>query len=269
MEINNCCFSLRGYNKACWIIEKNCNLNCEFCFHNQFGTIEQIDEKRFDEYPKIISALKKRNIRHVILSGGEPLLSSELFNIINILEINGFTVSISTNAILATPQFCNRLKNTSVEKLTVNLAAICDKEGKIVKNQHSINIIDGIRNLTSYGFSITLNNILHTSTTRESILQNIECACRWGAKTISFTIPVCKCSFYSRSENSSYFIDNRFAQQLLIYVQEIEHEIAPQINIEFNYPNCTSDKCPANHQIFGVSIDGNVSTCLVKQYQKT
>lgn len=267
MEINNCCFSLRGYNKACWIIEKSCNLNCEFCFHNQFGKREQVYEKRGNEYSKIISSLKKRNIKHMILSGGEPLLSCDLFNIISLLEAHGFTISISTNATLATPQFCSRLKKTSVEKLTVNLAAICDNEGKIIEDEHSIDIINGIRNLTSNGFCVTLNNILYTSTTKESLLQNIEHGCQWGAKAISFTVPVCKCSCETYSAN--YFISDQLVQQLLLYVKEIEREIAPKINIEFNYPNCNSDRCPANDEIYGIGTDGILSTCLVKQYQLT
>ena len=265
MKINNCCFSLRGYNKVCWIVENRCNLNCAFCFHNQFkGDIDAF-AKRDNEFIKIISNLKKRNIKHVILSGGEPLLSCDLFNIINLLDSHGFTISISTNATLATPEFCSRLKQTSVKRLTVNLAAVCDNDGRIVKNNNSALTIDGIHNLISSGFIVTLNNILHTSTTKESILQNIEYGVQWGAKVISFTVPVCKYS--CESCTADYFISTDIVQKLQTYIEEIERETEPKISIEFNYPNCNSDSCPANREIFGVGMDGIVSTCLVKQYQ--
>lgn len=266
MKINNCCFSLRGYKKACWIIEEQCNLNCQFCFHNQFGSKKQkIDGKKSD-YLKIISSLRKNNIRNVILSGGEPLLSPALFDIVALLEENGFTISISTNAVMATPEFCSRLKKTTVKKLTVNLASICDNNGKINNNNSSNLVIGGIKNLTSSGFSVTLNNILHKSTTKDILLENIEHAVQWGAKIISFTVPVCKssCECYA----TDYFIDDQTVQKIRIFLEEIEQEIAPLIDITLNCPNCESSICPAKKEIFGIGLDGVLSTCLVKQYQK-
>lgn len=265
MEKNNCCFSLRGYNKACWIIENECNLKCPFCFHNQFGKEARICTHKQDEYLKIITNLKQKNIKHVILSGGEPLLSADLFQIITLLEQHNFTISICTNAILATPQFCSRLKHTSVKKLTVNLAALCDNNGRIINDSNSSNVITGIRNLTTADFYVALNNILHTSTTKENILQNIEYASQWGAKVISFTVPVCQYCY--ESYIADYYISDQIVQKLESYIEEIEHDIDPKIRVEFKYPNCNSDSCPANNEIFGIGTDDILSTCLIKQYQ--
>lgn len=265
MEKNNCCFSLRGYNKVCWMIESHCNLNCPFCYHNQFKPKNRNLNTKNNEYLKLISAIQKANIKHVILSGGEPLLSCDLFNIISLLEEHGFTISICTNATLATPEFCNRLKHTSVKKLTVNLATICDDSGRIVKNNNSVHAINGICNLTASGFIITLNNILRTSTTKESIIQNIEHGSEWGAKTISFTVPVCKYS--CETYESDYYLNDQIVNKLQTYLEEIEREIEPKINIEFQYPDCNFDGCPANKEIWGISSEGILSTCLVKQYQ--
>lgn len=266
MELNRCCFSLRGYNKVCWIIEERCNLNCEFCFHSQFeNTMKKIDERKFD-YEKIISSFRKNNIKHVILSGGEPLLSPELFSIISLLENNGFSISISTNAIMATPQFCSQLKNTTVQKLTVNMASICDNNGRITKVNKYSSVINGIQNLVSAGFSITLNNILRNTTTKDILVQNIECGKTLGAQEISFTVPVCKSSYECYSE--FFYLDKYKINQLKAFLIEIEQNFDPHIKITFNCPECDSCSCPANNEIFGVNTDRILSTCLVKQYQE-
>lgn len=265
MKRNSCCFSAREYNKACWLIEKRCNLNCEFCFHSQFGTNENLNEGKHCDYSQMVLDMKKHKIKHVILSGGEPLLSCDLFGIINLLESNGFIVSISTNAILATSEFCKRLKNTGVKKITVNLAAICNKSGRIIDDEISSNVINGIQNLASAGFSVTLNSILSSSTTKEILMHNIEHCSQWGANTISFTVPVCKCSFDPTLVD--YHISNEDVLQLMTFLEEIESEYAPSVNIEFNWPNCTMDDCPAGKTIFGIGAEGIVSSCLVKQYQ--
>ena len=265
MKINNCCFSRRGYNKACWLIENECNLNCQFCFHNQFRTDKQLHDIRNADYSKTIASLKEKKIEQIIISGGEPLLSSKLFEIIDLLEKSGFTISICTNAILATPSFCERLKQTAVRKLTVNMASICNANGKIVDGPNFTRVTNGIRNLTSFGFSVTLNNILHTSTSSENILQNIEYGCRLGVAGFSFTVPVCKSS--CEEYESDYYISEPVVQQLIVMVKEIEHKMSPKLNIEFNYPDCNADSCPANSEIFGITSDGVVSTCLIKQYQ--
>ena len=265
MEINNCCFSLRGYNKACWMIEQQCNLDCKFCFHNQFETKKYCGNNRVLDYMVVLSQLREKNIRPVILSGGEPLLSPDLFSIIFLLQKNGFSISISTNAVRATPIFCRKLKQTTVKKLTVNIAAICDNNGEIIQNYNSNSIINGIQNLTSSGFSVTLNNILHKFTTKDILAQNIEYATRWGAKVISFTVPVCK-SFSGCYEND-YFIDNKTVEKLRFFLEEIEQQMKPLIGITLNCPKCFSNNCPANAEIFGVGWNKNLSTCLVKQYQ--
>ena len=265
MEINNCCFSLRDYNKACWIIEQQCNLNCEFCFHNQFETKKICENNGFSDYMVILSQLREKNIRHVILSGGEPLLSPDLFNIISLLQENGFSIGISTNAVNATPAFCRKLKQTTVNKITVNLAPICDNNGKITQNNNSTIIINGIQNLTSSGFFVTLNNILHKSTTKDILIQNIEYAIQWGAKAISFTVPVCKS--FSECYTNDYFIEDQTVEKLRIFLEEIEKQMKPSICITLNCPKCFSNNCPANTEIFGVGWDKKLSTCLVKQYQ--
>ncbi len=266
VEINNCCFSQHEYNKACWLIESRCNFNCEFCFHNQFESDRQLLAKKECDYSEIISCLHKNKIEHVILSGGEPLLSPNLFYIIYLLEENGFTVSISTNAALATPDFCNRLKNTAVRKLTVNLASICDKDGRISKGPLYNYTTRGIQNIISSGFVVTLNNILHISTTKETLIQNINYSERLGAQNISFTVPVCETS--CEGNKSSYYMDISTICKIKNLLEEIEYELSPTIKIIFNHPDCDSKFCPANKKVFGIGLSGIFSTCLVKQYQE-
>ena len=262
MKYNYCCFSDRDYKKACWLIENKCNLNCEFCFHKEFHNNQKKNET---DYMTIVSNLRQNSIKHVILSGGEPLLSQDLFHIISILENNNFEVSICTNAILATRDFCQKLKSTtSVKKITVNLSSICDNNGAIIYDDKSKSVVSGICNLLEFDFEVTVNSILYKSTTKGILEKNIRHCIEWGAKLISFTVPVCKCS---KNNCSDYYIEENRIQELKKYLQDIENQADTPINIIFNYPLCNSDDCPANKSIYGIGYDGVLSTCVVKQYR--
>lgn len=112
-----CCF--RGGDsshnvRVCWEITMLCNLNCGFCHRTE----EENSQFDFNRMGEAITLFKKLNARDIIITGGEPFLHPHLFEIIDTLHLNGFSVDICTNGTLISERniifFKQRLKEISI-----------------------------------------------------------------------------------------------------------------------------------------------------------
>jgi len=81
-----------------WNLTNRCNLYCKHCYSsaNQLGK----EELSFEEVKALAPQLKKEGVKFVILSGGEPLLREDIFEIGKFLKEEGFKTSLSTNGLL-------------------------------------------------------------------------------------------------------------------------------------------------------------------------
>ena len=81
-----------------WNITGKCNLTCRHCYNrsNKFNEAGL----SYDIIIKTIPYLKKIGIKSVILSGGEPLLRGDIFNIAKALKNENIMTSLSSNGTL-------------------------------------------------------------------------------------------------------------------------------------------------------------------------
>ena len=81
-----------------WNLTNTCNLTCAHCYASAIPKPqEEISTERALE---LVSGMKRAGVRHAILSGGEPLLRKDLFEIAAGLRAEGIVVSLSTNGLL-------------------------------------------------------------------------------------------------------------------------------------------------------------------------
>lgn len=81
---------------ACTVFLHGCNLRCPFC-HNA-GLVTRAPEGRIEE-SELYAFLESRKglIDGVCISGGEPLISDDVFNILYKVKSLGYKVKIDTN----------------------------------------------------------------------------------------------------------------------------------------------------------------------------
>lgn len=81
-----------------WNITGKCNLTCRHCYNrsNKFNEAGLSS----DVIIRTIPSLKKMGIKSVILSGGEPLLRNDIFDIAKALKSESIMVSLSSNGTL-------------------------------------------------------------------------------------------------------------------------------------------------------------------------
>ena len=82
-----------------WNLVRRCNLTCKHCYTTSADT-DFPGELSTDEVFSVLADLKTAKVPFLILSGGEPLLRPDIFDISNRAKEMGFYVALSTNGTL-------------------------------------------------------------------------------------------------------------------------------------------------------------------------
>lgn len=82
-----------------WNLLRRCNLTCRHCYATSADS-EFRDELETAEAMKVIDDLHEAGVRVLILSGGEPLLRDDIFELSEYARLRGFFVALSTNGTL-------------------------------------------------------------------------------------------------------------------------------------------------------------------------
>ncbi len=97
MQINEIFYSIQGEGllsglPTIFIRTTGCNLRCKYCdstYTYNKGTSMTVDE--------ILRSIDKYTCKEVCVTGGEPLLQKETFDLLTILQINGYHICLETN----------------------------------------------------------------------------------------------------------------------------------------------------------------------------
>ncbi|MEO0275735.1 MAG: radical SAM protein [candidate division WOR-3 bacterium] len=110
-------------------ITNKCNARCYFCFQGEeYRKREDLDT---ETWKKIIIELEKMGCFWVIISGGEPLIREDFWDIIEFLKKKRFVLSLVSNGILLKKEDIIRFKKYYFESITVSIHSVnketCDK----------------------------------------------------------------------------------------------------------------------------------------------
>lgn len=105
-----------------WNTTKACNLFCIHCYRDA-GERED-DELSFDEGKYLLSEIATANFKIVVLSGGEPLMRPDIYELIAYGQSCGLRVVLGTNGTLITREIAQRLKDAGVSRIGISIDSI-------------------------------------------------------------------------------------------------------------------------------------------------
>lgn len=98
-----------------------CNLNCQFCHQNVRRKMKN-KELTTAQIKMLLTNIKKMNIDHMAMIGGEIFIRKDIFEIFNIIEKLNINVKIGTNGILLNENIINKLKKYScIESISISI----------------------------------------------------------------------------------------------------------------------------------------------------
>lgn len=90
-----------------------CNLNCHVCYKKKGTSLKSLSSIRRD----LETAMKLRKLHTVTISGGEPTLHPELYQIVEMIKRYGFHVFLLTNGILIDEVCIQKLKEVGLDSI--------------------------------------------------------------------------------------------------------------------------------------------------------
>jgi len=117
-----------------WNLVRRCNLTCMHCYSISTD-IDFPGELETDEVFKVLDDLKAARVPAVILSGGEPLLRKNIFEIAERTKALGFYTALSTNGTLIDMPLAERIAATGFDYVGISLDGLPATHDRIRRKQ--------------------------------------------------------------------------------------------------------------------------------------
>lgn len=139
-----------------WNLIRRCNLTCKHCYA-QSADHDYAGELSTDEVYQVMDDLKEARVPVLILSGGEPLLRSDIFEIANRAKAQGFYTSLSTNGTLIDEAMADRVASVGFDYVGISLDGLKATHDKFRRLDGAFErSLAGIRHLHARGIKTGL-----------------------------------------------------------------------------------------------------------------
>ncbi len=113
---------LNGPNQISWLITNQCNLRCSHCGNTSRAKLENEMSKK--ECFKFIDECAKLNVFILNISGGEPFLKKDWFEILSYAKKKNIELGITTNGTLTTEDIAKKIKKLEPFNVHISLDGI-------------------------------------------------------------------------------------------------------------------------------------------------
>ena len=104
-----------------WEITRRCNLNCVHCRSSSSLEIEGHPDFSLTEARRVLDDIHSYASPVVVLSGGEPLLREDVFDIADHGSALGLRMCMATNGTLVTEETCRNIQETGIKMVSLSL----------------------------------------------------------------------------------------------------------------------------------------------------
>lgn len=147
MLVNEIFYSINGEGKlqgkpAVFVRFAKCNLSCKYC-DTVYAKVA--DDSKVMTIDEIIKEIEKYKCKNVTLTGGEPLLQTDIFKLVKALTKSNYTVDIETNgSILLHP-----LSNKAFYTMDIKCPCSGNEESFEVENLNRLTKKDEVKFVVS------------------------------------------------------------------------------------------------------------------------
>jgi putative heme d1 biosynthesis radical SAM protein NirJ2 len=223
-----------------WNTTKACNLKCEHCYRD--AGEKDPNELTTQEGKDLLVEIAKAGFKIVILSGGEPLLRKDIFQLIAHAKSLGLRPVLGSNGTLITREVARNLKQAGLSRAGISLDSVHPAIHDAFRRHKGAwqETIEAMRICKEEGLDFQV----HTTVTRKNYLEITEITdlvYDLGAKAhhIFFLVPTGR-----GKEISTVFIG---ARQILEVLEKILNK-QKQINIELK-PVCAPQFIPLSRKM--------------------
>jgi radical SAM protein with 4Fe4S-binding SPASM domain len=104
-----------------WNLTNRCNLSCLHCYNSSGPRADTENELSTSDALGLIDDLAGMGVPLILLSGGEPLLRHDFWELARYAATEKIKLALSTNGTLITPELAVRLKETGIEYAGISI----------------------------------------------------------------------------------------------------------------------------------------------------
>lgn len=171
---------LKSPVQVSWGSTNACNLNCIHCRAN--ASSEKPNELGTEEVKSLIETLSDMDVFYFEISGGEPLLRKDFFDIVEFAHRKGLEVLLSSNGSFINKENAKKLKEKGIKKIQISLDGGYPRTHDNFRGKEgSFNdAIKAIENLVNEGVYVVVSSIL-TKKNRNEVEKIINIVAEKGA----------------------------------------------------------------------------------------
>jgi len=142
-----------------------CNFKCGYCLPDGYK-IDKSDNRTFiniDEIRRLAKALSELGVSKIRLTGGEPTIRKDFFEIVKIIKENsGIKKTVITTNGYKLDKIANDIKNSGLDGVNISIDSLDPKTFKKITGHDRLEeILRGIKNLQKLNFrNIKINAVL-------------------------------------------------------------------------------------------------------------
>ena len=142
-----------------------CNFKCGYCLPDGYK-IDKSDNRTFintEEIKRLARALSELGVSKIRLTGGEPTIRKDFFEIIKIIKENsGIKKTVITTNGYKLDKIANEIKNSGLDGVNISIDSLDPKTFKKITGHDRLEeILRGIKNLQKLNFkNIKINAVL-------------------------------------------------------------------------------------------------------------
>ena len=245
-------------------VTDKCNQKCYYC-HGEGQEPEDRDIS-LQEIRKILETASSLGIHKIKITGGEPLLRSDIVKIVSLASKYMEDVSLTTNGTLLAP-LAHDLKKAGLARANISLDTFdCDLYKQITGTDMLDKVIEGIKKAVSAGLSpIKINIVVQPDYEAREIMDIVEKA--WALDTIPQVIELINheqsasiMEFEEMVKKIATGVEERAIHRRLKY--RVPDNAGYEREVEIVKPMHNTEFC-ANCTRLRVTSDGHLKPCLM------
>jgi len=145
-------------------VTDRCNLRCIYCMSEKMQFLPRKDLLSLEELDRLVAVFVSRGVRHLRLTGGEPLVRRNIMELVYALSRHLQTgmleeLTLTTNG-LRLREFAAALASAGVKRINVSLDSL-DRAtfARIARDDRLDQVLDGIAAARNVGLHVKINTV--------------------------------------------------------------------------------------------------------------
>lgn len=145
-----------------WNTTKKCNLSCKHCYRESGPDVTSENELDTSQGKKLIDQIREAGFKILILSGGEPLLRDDIFDLAYYAHSNGLRPALGSNGMMISSKIADKIFSSGISVVSISLDSASKSYHDDFRNSHGSwnKAVNGIKNSIDAGLKVQINTTL-------------------------------------------------------------------------------------------------------------